>query len=82
MENNQKEFVDIVKKQASKLPTGVLIGVAVGGLVVLSRLKSPIAKTVIRTAVPVIALEVLNKIFNKDASVTEKVIEKVEAISL
>lgn len=79
MENKQNDLAEILKNQVSKLPTGVLIGAAVGGLIVLSRIKSPMAKTIIKTAVPIIAMEVLDKVFNKDHSVAGKVVEEVEA---
>lgn len=79
MEDTKNDLVEIVKNQVSKLPTGVLIVAAVGGLLVLSRLKSPVAKTIIKTAVPIIAMEVLDKVFNKDRSAEGKVVEEVEA---
>ncbi|VBB45805.1 hypothetical protein TRIP_D310200 [uncultured Paludibacter sp.] len=77
---NENELLDMVKNEISKLPTGVLVGATLGSLLVLSRVKSPMVKSIVNVAVPIVIAEILNKLLTKTESREPvRVVEEVEA---
>ncbi len=85
-EIDKKEIVDTLKKKASKLPLGFIIGAAVGGGLFLYSTRNRGSKTfnaftnVAKLAAPYVIVAILDKVVENYEGNRRNEIEEVEAV--